>query len=133
MGIGEALDRLSILSIKRLKLGDEVAVMLQFQNLALALWDVIGENPLFAFKFFELFRHNFQQWRIEDEIRQCADDVCFAKLAREIHAMNRYRMRLRAEIDKRYNSSVREHKQYAGEDDGQTSETPATPTKNKEG
>jgi hypothetical protein len=115
VSIGEALDKVSILTIKLNKLDDTN----QLRNVSKELGKItkvlpkgILEDPLYQ----KLCKVNMILWDIEDKIRECErgawfDDE-FISLARSVYYTNDERAALKKEINIKYNSDLIEEKSY---------------------
>jgi tetratricopeptide (TPR) repeat protein len=116
VSVGELLDKISILAIKRERITDtdkRANVEKEYQALVgtsdkLELPDAI--NPLFV----KIKSVNEALWEIEDEIRDCEArsdfGPRFVELARSVYKQNDKRAALKAEINRLSNSSLREEK-----------------------
>jgi hypothetical protein len=116
VSVGELLDKISILAIKRERITDAAKranVEKEYQALVetsdrLSLPDAV--KPLLA----QIKTVNEALWEIEDEIRECEARSDFGprfiKLARSVYKQNDKRAALKTEINKLCNSSLREEK-----------------------
>lgn len=116
VSVGELLDKISILAIKRERIADAVKranVEKEYQALvetseALALPEAV--RPLLA----QIKIVNEALWEIEDDIRDCEArsnfGPRFVELARSVYKQNDKRAALKAEINRICNSSLREEK-----------------------
>lgn len=116
VSVGELLDKISILAIKRERIADASKrenVEKEYQALTetsekLALPDAV--QPLLA----QIKAVNEALWDIEDEIRDCEArsdfGSRFVELARSVYKQNDKRAALKAEINRLCNSSLREEK-----------------------
>ena len=115
VSIGEALDKVSILTIKLNKLVDTN----QLRNVAKELSKItkvlpkgILEDDLYQ----KLCSVNMRLWEIEDEIRVCEKHGefhdNFIRLARAVYHRNDERAAIKKEINIKYNSELIEEKSY---------------------
>ena len=119
IGIGEALDRLSILTIKVQRIEDtskRALAKLERHRLMVRLgWAGIVDMPE---TYDALLLVNCELWDVEDKIRKAlAADVTeseeeFAFLAKQVPDLNDERARLKRAIDEHYGSEIREVKSY---------------------
>jgi hypothetical protein len=127
MGVGEALDRLSILEIKCTRLHDEQKlVWARKERLLLErkLESLVG--PVRAVPaYHELITVNAQLWDVEDRLRVLDGEVFgfdtddeesstneFLKMARSVYRLNDTRATIKGGVDRCYNSAMREVKSY---------------------
>jgi len=123
VGIGEAVDRLTILAIKkqRLPVPKAARIKIEWHEIALRLSKVIGvpeDHPQYK----ALLRINTDLWEVEDKLRECLRTEKFWKLdqtnefirlAKLIPHLNDQRSQLKKQIDDEYHSKFREAKSYA--------------------
>ena len=116
VSVGELLDKLTILEIKKDKIKD--AEKLKFINLEYdSLKEQYDKNVKVDEKikslFSELKQINAKLWDIEDNKRQCEKDSKFDDnfilLSREIHFLNDKRASIKMEIN---NHTIKEIKDY---------------------
>ena len=116
ISIGELIDKLTILEIKRDKLKG-----IQLKNIKKEitfLEEVLKKNNLLVDNkiFLDLKCINNNLWNIEDQIRikekKSEFDKDFIKLARSVYFENDKRSSLKKEINIRYNSELIEEKLY---------------------
>ena len=119
VSVGELLDKLTILEIKKDKIKD--AEKLKFINLEYdSLKEQYDKNVKVDEKikslFSELKEINAKLWDIEDNKRQCEKDSRFddhfISLSREIHFLNDKRASIKLEINNRTGSKIKEIKEY---------------------
>jgi hypothetical protein len=121
VSVGELIDKLTILEIKRERIGDAAKLAnvereraaLAAARASLALPD--GKlDPLAA----ELKRVNEALWEIEDEIRDCERKSDFGprfvELARSVYRNNDRRAAIKGEINRLSGSAIVEEKSYKG-------------------
>ena len=119
VSVGELLDKLTILEIKKDKIKD--AEKLKFINLEYdSLKEQYDKNVKVDEKikslFSELKEINAKLWDIEDNKRQCEKDSKFGDhfilLSREIHFLNDKRASIKLEINNHTGSNIKEIKEY---------------------
>lgn len=115
VSIGEALDKLSILSIKMEKIKDESKlenVSKEYYMLLNLLEEEMFTNPL----YYKLKDVNKKLWEIEDDIRECERignfNLNFIRLARAVYHRNDERAAIKKEINIKYGSNLIEEKEY---------------------
>jgi hypothetical protein len=115
VSIGEAVDKLSILSIKMEKIKDESKlenVSKEYYMLLDLLEEEMFTNPL----YYKLKDVNKRLWEIEDEIRVCEKhgdfNNNFIRLARAVYHRNDERADIKKQINLKYNSNLIEEKHY---------------------
>jgi hypothetical protein len=118
VSIGEMIDKLSILQVKKTKVLDEEKLILinkEFEllyNFSLSYFN----NPEVELIYDKLILVNTNLWDIEDNLRvmekekKFNDD--FIELARKVYFTNDERFRLKNEINMVTNSEIREVKDY---------------------
>ena len=119
VSVGELLDKLTILEIKKDKIKD--AEKLKFINLEYdSLKEQYDKNVKVDEKikslFSELKEINAKLWDIEDNKRQCEKDSKFGDhfilLSRDIHFLNDKRASIKLEINNHTGSKIKEIKEY---------------------
>ena len=119
VSVGELLDKLTILEIKKDKIKD--AEKLKFINLEYdSLKEQYDKNVKVDEKiknlFSELKEINAKVWDLEDNKRQCEKDSKFGDhfilLSREIHFLNDKRASIKLEINNHTGSKIKEIKEY---------------------
>ena len=119
VSIGELLDKISILEIKREKIKDPEK--LKFINkehsiLKDKLEKSIKSDDKLSNLFQSLKEINAKLWVIEDDKRQCEKDKDFGekfiKLSRDVHFLNDDRAKIKLEINNHTGSSIKEIKEY---------------------
>ena len=119
VSVGELLDKISILEIKKLKISDEESLKF-IEKEYLVLKEQLDHNIKSDNKINELFRSlkdiNLKLWNIEDKKRMCEKNSDFGdefiKFSRDIHFLNDERSKVKLEINKYTNSKIREIKMY---------------------
>ena len=119
VSVGELLDKISILEIKKEKIKD--LEKLKFINDEYSvLKDQLNKNVKSDEKLSELFNSlkeiNSKLWVIEDNKRLCEKNSDFGekfiKLSRDVHLLNDERAKLKLEINSKTGSKIREIKEY---------------------
>ena len=119
ISVGELLDKISILEIKREKIKD--IEKLKFINNELSiLQDQYRKNIKSDDKLDSLYQLlknvNTKLWEIEDNKRQCEKDKSFTenfiKLSRDIHFLNDDRANIKLDINNYTGSIIKEIKEY---------------------
>jgi len=119
VSVGELLDKISILEIKKEKIKD--SEKLKFINDEYeVLKDQLDKNVKSDKKLEEFFNNlkktNLKLWSIENDKRMCEKNSDFGekfiKLSREIHFLNDNRSKVKLEINIYTGSQIREIKQY---------------------
>ena len=119
VSIGELLDKISILEIKKEKIKD--AEKLKFiNNEHSILKNQLDENIKSDEKLNNLYQSlkeiNSKLWVIEDDKRQCEKEKDFGekfiKLSRDVHFLNDERAKIKLEINNHTGSTIKEIKEY---------------------
>ena len=119
ISVGELLDKISILEIKKEKIKD--IEKLKFVNNELSiLQDQFKKNIKSDDKLDSLYqllkKINSKLWEIEDNKRQCEKDKSFTenfiKLSRDIHFLNDNRANIKLDINNYTGSKLKEIKEY---------------------
>ena len=119
ISIGELLDKISILEIKKDKIKDPEKLKF-ISNEHSILKNQLENNIKTDDKFNELFQSlkeiNSKLWVIEDNKRQCEKDKDFGdkfiKLSRDVHFLNDDRAKIKLEINNHTGSVIKEIKEY---------------------
>ena len=119
VSIGELLDKISILEIKKEKIKDSEKLKF-INNEHSILKKQLEKNIKSVDKLSDLFQSlkeiNAKLWVIEDEKRQCEKDKKFdekfIKLSRNVHFLNDDRAKIKLEINNYTGSSIKEIKEY---------------------
>ena len=119
VSVGELLDRISILEIKKEKISNPESIKF-IEKEYLILKEQLNKNIKSDKKLVEFFNNlkkiNLKLWSIEDDKRMCEKNSDFGekfiKLSREIHFLNDDRSKVNLEINKYTGSQIREIKQY---------------------
>ena len=119
VSVGELLDKISILEIKKEKIKDPTK--LKFINAEHAiLKDELDKNVKSDDKLNSLFKSlkeiNAKLWVIEDDKRMCEKNSDFTedfiKLSRDVHFLNDDRAKIKLEINNCTGSKIKEIKEY---------------------
>ncbi len=119
ISVGELLDKISILEIKKEKIKD--LKKLQFINdehiiLKSQLIENVKTNENIEKLFQSLKNINSKLWVIEDNKRLCEKNSDFTekfiKLSRDIHFLNDERAKIKLEINNLTGSKIKEIKEY---------------------
>ncbi len=119
VSVGELLDKISILEIKKEKIKD--AEKLKFiNNEHSILKNQLDENIKSDEKLDNLYQSlkeiNSKLWVIEDDKRQCEKEKDFGqkfiKLSRDVHFLNDDRAKIKLEINNHTGSTIKEIKEY---------------------
>ena len=119
VSVGELLDKISILEIKKEKIKD--SEKLKFINDEYkVLKDQLDKNVKSDEKIDKLFKSlkeiNAKLWLIEDDKRLCEKNSDFSekfiKLSRDVHFLNDDRAKIKLEINKHTKSKIKEIKEY---------------------
>lgn len=118
VSIGELIDKLSILEVKKNKVTNKEK--LSFINKEFELLYNLSSEYLNNPEIFDLYQKlcltNTSLWVIEDELRiyekEKKFDDSFIQLARNVYFTNDERFELKNEINQKTNSSIKEIKDY---------------------
>ena len=119
VSIGELLDKISILEIKKDKIKD--AEKLKFINDEYSvLKEQLDKNVKSDEKLTQLFQTlkniNSKLWIIEDNKRMCEKNSDFGenfiRLSRDVHFLNDTRAKIKLEINNHTGSKIKEIKEY---------------------
>jgi len=121
ISIGELLDKISILEIKKDKIKDPDKLSFISDELS-KLKDELNKNVKSDAKLKNLHQSlkiiNLRLWDIEDEKRQCEKEKVFTekfiKLSRDVHILNDDRAKIKLEINNHTGSIIKEIKEYTG-------------------
>ena len=119
VSVGELLDKISILEIKKEKISDlESLKIINSEYLVLKeqLKKNIKTNSEVDRLFDSLKEINSKLWLIEDDKRMCEKNSDFGekfiKLSRDVHFLNDKRAKIKLEINNHTGSKIKEIKQY---------------------
>ena len=119
ISVGELLDKISILEIKKEKIKD--SEKLKFINDEYnVLKDQLNRNIKSDQKLDDLFKSlkeiNSRLWIIEDDKRMCEKNSDFGekfiKLSRDVHFLNDDRAKIKLEMNNHSGSKIKEIKEY---------------------
>jgi hypothetical protein len=118
VSVGEIIDKLSILQVKKIKISDEIKlefVNKEFEilhNLSSIHLNNLEIEPLYH----QLVEINSSLWDVEDKLRVLEKEKKFEgefiSLARKVYFTNDERFRLKNEINSITSSEIREVKDY---------------------
>ena len=119
VSVGELLDKISILEIKKEKIKDQNKLKFINEEFKL-LKDQYDKNVKPDHKINELFKKlkeiNNKLWNIENEKRLCEKNSdfgeIFIKTSRDIHFLNDERGKVKLEINNHTGSKIKEIKEY---------------------
>ena len=119
VSVGELLDKISILEIKKVKIKDPEKLKF-ISNEHLILKDQLEKNVKSDDKLDKLFEDlkeiNSKLWVIEDDKRDCEKNKDFGdkfiKLSRDVHFLNDDRAKIKLEMNNHTGSSIKEIKEY---------------------
>tara|TARA_B100000965_G_scaffold39225_1_gene28856 strand:+ start:179 stop:568 length:390 start_codon:yes stop_codon:yes gene_type:complete len=119
VSIGELLDKISILEIKKEKIKDPDKIKYISDEHSI-LKDQLNKNVKSDEKLNNLFKSlkeiNAKLWVIEDKKRQCEKDKDFGEkfvmLSRDVHFLNDDRAKIKLQINNHTGSKIREIKEY---------------------
>ena len=119
ISLGELIDKISILQIKKKNIEDIEKQKLINDELTMldkVLEKVLGNNSDIAEYLLQLIEINTKLWKIEDNIRECERqnkfDKEFIELARGVYFTNDERSKVKLEINKQFGSQIIEVKSY---------------------
>ena len=118
ISLGELVDKISILMIKKKNISDSIKlehVAKELEFLQITLKKYISEDKINKF-IEELVNINSKLWKIEDDIRECERnklfDQTFIDLARSVYFTNDERAKVKNDINKAFGSELVEVKSY---------------------
>ena len=119
VSVGELLDKISILEIKKEKIKNTDKLNL-INNEYSILKDQFEKNVKTDSKINELFQSlkkiNEKLWIIEDDKRMCEKESDFSdkfiKLSRDVHFLNDERAKIKLELNNYTGSKIQEVKEY---------------------
>ena len=119
ISVGELLDKISILKIKKEKIKDPEKLKFiddEYKVLKNQLDNNINSDKKLDELFESLKQINSKLWVIEDKKRMCEKNSDFGeqfvKLSRDIHFLNDDRAKIKLEINTHTGSKIKEIKQY---------------------
>ena len=119
VSVGELLDKISILEIKKEKIKDPEKLKFILNEHSI-LKDQLEKNVKSDDKLNKLFQElkeiNAKLWVIEDDKRDCEKNKDFGdkfvKLSRNVHFLNDDRAKIKLEMNNHTGSSIKEIKEY---------------------
>tara|TARA_B100000780_G_scaffold157021_1_gene109822 strand:+ start:135 stop:524 length:390 start_codon:yes stop_codon:yes gene_type:complete len=119
VSVGELLDKISILEIKKIKINDPEKLK-YINDEHVILKEQLDQNVKSSDKLKDLFQSlkeiNAKLWIIEDDKRLCEKNSDFTKdfikLSRDVHFLNDDRARIKLEINVCTGSKIKEIKEY---------------------
>ena len=119
VSVGELLDKISILEIKKDRIKDSNKLKFineEYEVLKNELEKNIKIDEKLA-KFFTALKNvNSKLWIIEDDKRKCEKDSDFGenfiRLSRDVHFLNDTRAKIKLEINNHTGSKIKEIKEY---------------------
>ena len=119
ISVGELLDKISILEIKKEKIKDPNKLKFILAELSI-LKDQLSKNIDYNEKIKNLYQSlkeiNSRLWIIEDNKRECEKNKDFSevfiKLSRDVHFLNDDRAKIKLEINNLTGSNIKEIKEY---------------------
>ena len=118
ISLGELVDKISILKIKKKNITDKIKLVLIREELALLesiLTKSFKDKKINEY-LNELIKINSILWTIEDDIRDCERnkrfDKKFVELARSVYQTNDKRSEIKLQINKYFGSTLIEVKSY---------------------
>ena len=119
VSVGELLDKISILEIKKEKIKDKTKLKFindEYNVLKEQLKNNVKNDEKLNKLFLSLKEINSKLWVIEDDKRMCEKNSDFGekfiKLSRDIHFLNDDRAKIKLEINQLTGSKIREVKEY---------------------
>ena len=119
VSVGELLDKISILEIKKEKIKDTEKLKF-IDNEYSILKDQFKKNVETDEKLNQMYQSlknlNFKLWEIEDDKRKCEKNKDFGErfiqLSRDVHFLNDNRAKIKLEINNYSGSEIKEIKEY---------------------
>ena len=119
VSVGELLDKISILEIKKSKINNTSKLKFINQEYQI-LKSELEKNIKNLEKIEKLFNNlkavNLKLWSIEDDKRKCEKDKNFGekfiKLSRNVHFLNDERAKIKLKINEATGSKIKEIKEY---------------------
>ena len=119
VSVGELLDKISILEIKKEKIKDSQKLNFineEYNVLKEQLTNNIKSDETLEKLFQSLKEINAKLWVIEDDKRMCEKNSDFGekfiKLSRDVHFLNDERANIKLEINNHTGSKIKEIKEY---------------------
>ena len=119
VSVGELMDKISILEIKKDRIKDSDKLKFindEYEVLKSELEINIKLDEKLAKFFVALKNINSKLWIIEDEKRKCENDSNFGedfiRLSRDVHFLNDTRAKIKLDINNHTGSKIKEIKEY---------------------
>ena len=119
VSVGELLDKISILEIKKDKIKDtdKLKFINEEYKILKSEFDKNVKSDVTLDKLFDVLKEiNSRLWVIEDDKRLCEKNSDFGekfvKLSRDVHLLNDNRAKLKLEINNYTGSKIKEIKEY---------------------
>ena len=119
VSVGELLDKISILEIKKEKIKDSVKLKFitdEHSILKVQLDQNVKSDEKLSSLFKSLKEINSKLWVIEDNKRLCEKNSDFTenfiKLSRDVHFLNDDRAKIKLELNNHTGSKIKEIKEY---------------------
>ena len=119
VSVGELLDKISILEIKKEKIKDSTKLKFitdEHSILKVQLDQNVKSDDKLSGLFKSLKEINAKLWVIEDDKRMCEKNSDFTenfiKLSRDVHFLNDNRAKIKLEINNYTGSKIKEIKEY---------------------
>ena len=119
VSVGELLDKISILEIKKEKISDPESLKIinsEYLVLNEQAKKNVSKSPKLTSLFDELKEINLKLWHIEDDKRMSEKNSDFGekfiKLSRDVHFLNDKRAQIKLEINNLTGSKIKEIKEY---------------------
>ena len=119
VSVGELLDKISILEIKKEKISDPESLKIinsEYLVLNEQAKKNVSKSPKLTSLFDELKEINLKLWHIEDDKRMCEKNSDFGEkfiqISRDVHFMNDKRAKIKSKINKIFSSNIEEIKEY---------------------
>lgn len=118
IGMGELVDKFTILALKRKKITDEAKlknVITEYDYINSVLSDIDDKDGIYELTE-DLYFTNEELWAVEDDLRSLekvqdfGDD--FIELARSVYILNDKRAAIKKKINELYGSNLIEEKSY---------------------
>jgi hypothetical protein len=116
VSIGEIVDKLSILRIKKNNITDEEKLVNINKEYDYLYYKVFQELKIESSDFYEMIMVNEMLWNVEDSIRRKEKnkefDQDFIEMARSVYITNDRRAEIKKNINLKYGSTFVEEKSY---------------------
>lgn len=119
VSVGELLDKISILDIKKKKISDPVNlnhIITEYNILKEEYDNKVKSDDKLNKLYLTLVEINTELWNIEDDKRLCEKKLEFGdhfiKLSRDIHFLNDKRAKIKLQINNHTGSKIKEIKHY---------------------